>query len=169
MANYAVRIYDADLKSWLIAEAARRGRGIRTSDIVEAALLAYREMSDRVGAVNPSDVEESDVLAEFALLLRKGSDAPVAEVSAPSARPVRRRPASDRPADVADAVAEQTVVQPVPPVDPRERLDLREYETPAVLKGISDLAARVADDARIVPVQRVKGHDSGPDDDNLGF
>ena len=42
MGNYAVRIYDPALKDWLIAEAERRGRGIRTSDVVEEALRQLR-------------------------------------------------------------------------------------------------------------------------------
>ena len=34
---------DPALKAWLIAEAARRGRGIRTSDVIEDALRRLRD------------------------------------------------------------------------------------------------------------------------------
>lgn len=99
MGNYAVRIYDPALKTWLIAEAARRGTGIRTSDIVEAALRCYQTH-----------------------IVHEGSHAASEEVSLPSRDSVRVRLASDRPAAPADAVSGEAVVQPVPALDPRARV-----------------------------------------------
>jgi hypothetical protein len=127
MANYAVRIYDPEMKGWLIAEAARRGRGVRTSDIVEAALRFYQGHT----------VDEGSLAGE-------------------------------------------AVVQPLPAVDPTRGMDARIEELNAVTRravarGNADDGARPGDLVKQIqpglvyaPVKRVKGPDSGPDDE-LGF
>lgn len=157
MANYAVRIYDSVLRAWLIAEAARRGRGIKTSDIVEAALRCYQ-----------------------AHIVDEGSFDATAEVSSASRDAVRGGDASDRAPALADAVSGEAVVQPVPAVDPERPMDAVINEMNELTKRVLDRAA-VEDAARpmdpnakfqpnlmYAPVPRMKGPDSGPDDE-LGF
>lgn len=155
MANYAVRIYDPELKAWLIAEAERRGAGIRTSDIVEAALRFYRgHVVDEGSLARPVEVSPS----------------------ADGALPVGDAP--DRAAAPADAAAGEAVVQPMPPVDPASRLDASIAEMNAITKAVVDaqpMPSNAVDRTkkfepvlRYEPVVRETGPDSGPDPE-LGF
>ena len=157
MGNYAVRIYDPTLKQWLIAEAARRGRGIRTSDVVEAAIRSYQTHG-----------------------VHEGSAAPVEQISPSSAGAVRGGDAPDRPAAPADLVSREAVVQPLPPVDPTRGVDdpfaeLNAVTRREVARGDAEDADRPIDPSQRVapvcvyaPVPREQGPDRGPDDD-LGF
>ncbi len=149
MPAHSVRIYDPTLWQWIQREAERRGPGVRTSDVAESALALLRSSME-------------------------GSDAPEPEAAPAPGDPVRRRKSSDRGAESADALSGEAVVQPVPAVDPVPGVE-REYEASDnpltevlgethVYSGSLDLIGKMI----VPPVQRVKGPDSGPDDE-LGF